>query len=151
MFDCGLVDLEYHGMRYTWSNNQLGGKYIKERLDRALGNLCFLENFPKSVIFNLEPIGSDHSPVIFYSTFNDRRTPKVFKFESFWIDHPGYHEFIENCWREGGRAWKGVVEDPISRLNHSRRCLIDWSKSNFPNSALLAASLVEELRVLLRG
>ena len=32
---CGLIDLGFHGAKYTWVNKQDEGYYIQERLDRA--------------------------------------------------------------------------------------------------------------------
>ncbi|XP_058186378.1 uncharacterized protein LOC131303505 [Rhododendron vialii] len=37
--DCELMDLEFKGSLYTWTNNQGGGANIRERLDRAVANI----------------------------------------------------------------------------------------------------------------
>ncbi|CAL5334717.1 unnamed protein product [Camellia sinensis] len=37
--DCGLMDLEFKGPPYPWSNNQVGAGNIHERLDRALATV----------------------------------------------------------------------------------------------------------------
>ncbi|KAI3908786.1 hypothetical protein MKW98_029336, partial [Papaver atlanticum] len=36
--NCGLIDIEDDGPRYTWTNKQLNQRNIQERLDRALVN-----------------------------------------------------------------------------------------------------------------
>ncbi|KAF7821820.1 putative AC transposase [Senna tora] len=33
---CSLMDLSFNGPRFTWSNKQIGGCHIKERIDRSL-------------------------------------------------------------------------------------------------------------------
>ncbi|XP_028101030.1 uncharacterized protein LOC114300341 [Camellia sinensis] len=37
--DYALMDLEFNGALYTWSNNQLGEDNIRERLDRAVATV----------------------------------------------------------------------------------------------------------------
>lgn len=55
IFDCGLVDLGYKGPIFTWRSGAL-----RERLDRALGNVRWQELFPSSSVVNLPLPSSDH-------------------------------------------------------------------------------------------
>ncbi|KAI9126130.1 hypothetical protein K1719_002551 [Acacia pycnantha] len=63
LYDCNLLDLEFKGSQFTWSNKRPGG-IVRERLDRALGNVKFREEFVKALVFHIEPIGSDHHALI---------------------------------------------------------------------------------------
>lgn len=36
--DCNLMDIPFHGVQYTWTNNKQGSQIIFERLDRAYCN-----------------------------------------------------------------------------------------------------------------
>ncbi|KAG5556475.1 hypothetical protein RHGRI_006921 [Rhododendron griersonianum] len=44
--DCSLLDLEFKGLNYTWSNNREGPANIRERIDRALANADWRVMFP---------------------------------------------------------------------------------------------------------
>lgn len=46
--DCRLADLGYHGLPYTWDNRQEGGRNVKARIDRALGDDKFMETLGES-------------------------------------------------------------------------------------------------------
>lgn len=46
--EANLIDLGYKGPKFTWSNRQMDGDHIKERLDRALGNLTWRELYDKA-------------------------------------------------------------------------------------------------------
>ncbi|KAI9071304.1 hypothetical protein K1719_046733 [Acacia pycnantha] len=57
--DCNLMDLEFKGSRFTWCNKRTRTT-VRERLDRALGNMEFRENFDHAMVFHIDPIGSHH-------------------------------------------------------------------------------------------
>ena len=47
---------------YTWFNRRENGM-IRERLDRAMVNLQWEEEYPSTQVLNLPTVGSDHSPI----------------------------------------------------------------------------------------
>ncbi|XP_070007321.1 uncharacterized protein LOC142165479 [Nicotiana tabacum] len=59
---CNLIDLEFKGCRYTWSNhrNRRHG-LILERLDRCLVNEAWLELYPLVMVL-VEEIGESSGP-----------------------------------------------------------------------------------------
>ncbi|XP_028797588.1 uncharacterized protein LOC114753090 [Neltuma alba] len=58
--DCELLDLGYQGSKFTRNNRRLGEEHVKERLDRAVANCEFRENFQNALVTIMDPIGSDH-------------------------------------------------------------------------------------------
>ncbi|XP_028785741.1 uncharacterized protein LOC114741653 [Neltuma alba] len=50
MSSCQLMDLDFKGMRFTWSNNRLEGANVKERLDRALCNGVWRNDCPNAQV-----------------------------------------------------------------------------------------------------
>ena len=54
---------------------------IKERIDRALVNLRWMEDFLRTQVFNLPIVWSDHALVLVDSEFRDLKVAKQFKFE----------------------------------------------------------------------
>lgn len=55
-----MVDLEFKGQVFTWSNGHSDSSLIKERLDRAMGNINFILEFPRALVFHVDFIESDH-------------------------------------------------------------------------------------------
>ena len=39
LIQCGLVDLDYHGNKFTWGNGKHGKTFVQERLDRACATI----------------------------------------------------------------------------------------------------------------
>jgi hypothetical protein len=44
--DCHLIDLGYSGYLFTWDNRREGSANVQARLDRAVGDIAFLQLFP---------------------------------------------------------------------------------------------------------
>jgi hypothetical protein len=62
---CELGDLGFVGDAFTWRNNShVAGKFIRERLDRAVANQAWRNRFPAFKVNNGDPRHSDHRPVI---------------------------------------------------------------------------------------
>lgn len=63
--DCGLMDLEFVGSKFTWQKNCVGGRLISCRPDRGLGDHNWRMTFPEGTIEHLWRRHSDHSPILF--------------------------------------------------------------------------------------
>ena len=62
MDDCLLSDLEFSGIRNTWTNFRDGGYRISEKLDRVLVNDAWIDAFPSArALFDSSNV-SYHSP-----------------------------------------------------------------------------------------
>jgi hypothetical protein len=88
--DCGLGDLGYSGDTFTWQNHSHTAEgYIKERLDRVVGNMDWQLKFPDYEVINGDPRHSDHRPVIL-QFHREHIGPTmhggadIFKFEASW-------------------------------------------------------------------
>lgn len=62
--NCGLVDLEYQGPKFTWRNNRAGNELVMERIDMAFANAKWWELYNEALVFVEAAIGSDHNPLI---------------------------------------------------------------------------------------
>lgn len=98
--DCQLIDLGFQGPKFKWCNRRIGENHVKERLDRAVANTEFLEEFHNSVVTHLEPVRSDHHLLIVDCDYKHSRVPRLFKFEAVWAEKEDFIEVVRRSWRE---------------------------------------------------
>lgn len=151
LFDCGFFDMGFQGQEFTWTNNQIGPHYIKERLDRVVCNQAFSDHFLKAQVFHLDPVGLDHCPVFLQLNYCDKRTSRVFKFEQGWIDHPDFFSKVADSWMDDVNPSVSSLDAFCEKLSRCRRMLSLWSKEAFPNSKKQIDSLTAELQVCMNG
>ncbi|KAH7857090.1 hypothetical protein Vadar_008917 [Vaccinium darrowii] len=96
--NCALLDLEFKGNAFTWTNNQVGDACVRERLDRAMANLEWHLKFLDAQVFHDAILGSDHCLLIVNCDVPLQKVPKYFKFESMWSTHPDCEEVIQSAW-----------------------------------------------------
>jgi endonuclease/exonuclease/phosphatase family metal-dependent hydrolase len=60
---CGLEDLGFTGPKFTWSNKQDDGQFVKDRLDRMVANNQWIDTYPVKRVEILSTCCSDHAPV----------------------------------------------------------------------------------------
>lgn len=80
--ECNLGDLGFKGSKFTWSNKQDSGSFVKERLDRALATPEWCGRFPNSLVEVLPVTTSDHKPLWLRFNSSFRLAPKLFRFEA---------------------------------------------------------------------
>ncbi|KAL6194550.1 hypothetical protein ACLB2K_035632 [Fragaria x ananassa] len=141
-----LIDIQFKGQKYTWSNNWPGGGLIKIRLERGIVNTKWLERWPDTSVFHFPKLGSDHCPLIFDTEPRLDRGPKSFKFEPSWVDYAECKEVISKAWDlpcdgTGAVQWVG-------KIDRCARDLSSWSKLKFSNNKKTINSHIEELQLL---
>ncbi|KAL0393384.1 UNVERIFIED_CONTAM: hypothetical protein Sradi_2561200 [Sesamum radiatum] len=88
LLDCGLQDAGFEGAQFTWSRNRLW-----QRLDRFLYSHIWLHSFPITRIQHLTRNVSDHCPLLFTASKENKKAPAPFRFQNMWTKH---HDF-RNC------------------------------------------------------
>lgn len=125
--DCGLMDLEFVGSKFTWQKNCVGGRLISHRPDRGLGDHNWRMTFPEGTIEHLSRRHSDHSPILLRcSNAIYDKSGRPFRFQAAWYMHEGYPTVVRNAWARG----RGVV--PQS-LFHVKEASILFNKETFGN------------------
>ncbi|OIT33861.1 hypothetical protein A4A49_52065 [Nicotiana attenuata] len=115
--NCGMMDLDFVGPKYTWCSNWEARRRIWKRLDR--------------VFINDEWIGSYHRPILIQCHDTNQQGPKYFKFLNFWTNQPSFLQVVEEVWRNhvnGNPLWR--LQQKLKML--SRR-LTQWSKEDIGN------------------
>lgn len=141
-----LIELPSKGQKFTWSNNWSNEGLIQIKLDRGVVNTKWLERWPESSVFNSPRLASDHCPLIFDSDPPFSRGPKLFKFESMWVDDPECKEVVETSWAIGSDV-VGAAQW-VSKSKTCSKMLSKWSKSKFSNSRLAIDKHMQELKML---
>lgn len=90
MFTCGLMDIGFNGHPFTWTNKRFGKAFICERLDRALANLEWNNQFPDAKLYHLTSYASDHSPILL--------DMKPFRYEIAWSTDNSFKQIMEKVW-----------------------------------------------------
>ena len=100
MDNCGLIDLGFHNLRYTWTNKSpCWQTTIKERLDRGLGNAEWATLFPSAEVHHLPRVKSDHCPILLSTDPRERKPPKPFRFEQMWLTDPTFPTLVDESWK----------------------------------------------------
>ena len=98
---CGMVDLGFHGPKFTWVNKREMGHYIQERLDRAFANCDWRGLYPEASVHHLARTHSDHCPVLLrLDAPYGVRLPRPFRFQPMWLSHPAFPDFVSDTWAE---------------------------------------------------
>ncbi|KAK4707383.1 hypothetical protein R3W88_033072 [Solanum pinnatisectum] len=94
---CGLIDLGYTGIPFTWCNQRAAQARVWKRLDRAMVNDKWLEVMPQTTVEHLSSVGSDHTPLLLEMIRKSDRHIKYFKFLHCWVDNDSFMETVQNC------------------------------------------------------
>ncbi|KAH7864841.1 hypothetical protein Vadar_034499 [Vaccinium darrowii] len=141
--DCGLVDLEFKGPRFTWRNNRSGENFIMERIDMVFANSKWRELYDKAMVFVEPAIGSDHNPLILNTDVPFNKVGKPFRFESFWVTEDGCKTVVEESWKRGQEG--PLMYSLCKKLRHCKDNLKSWSKDNFGDLRLKINHAKEQL------
>jgi len=131
---CGLKDLGFTGLPFTWCNMRFEGSLVWVRLDRALATADWILKFPSTRLHHLQGLSSDHKPLWLASddvNFRFHRPLKPFRFEAMWLKDDRCEEVVHSAWdlcREGDAVGKV--------LRKCEDCQIQlklWDKNSFGN------------------
>jgi hypothetical protein len=148
----GILEIPLKGRNFTWSNMQQAP--LLEQLDWCFTSLNWTIDFPNTLLLPLAKPTSDHLPCVVQI---GTKIPKanVFRFENFWVQHPGFLDVVEQAWNMEVRA---SASDSIivAKMKNLRRALKKWSKGLSKinslikncNDVMLILDKLEELRPL---
>ncbi|TYH06512.1 hypothetical protein ES288_A08G160800v1 [Gossypium darwinii] len=105
-----LQDLGFQGPSFTW---QRGGVF--EKLDRAIGNVAWCQDFPQFLPTHLTRIKSDHRSLL-VNTNSEFKLPKErpFRFLAGWAQYQDFSNIIKSHWH-----YKGDMYNTLDQLTTS--------------------------------
>ncbi|GAU19905.1 hypothetical protein TSUD_95100 [Trifolium subterraneum] len=128
--NCDLLDLGYHGDKFTWTNNQENDNHIKDRLDRFCASPSWISKFPRCTNYHLLNYSSDHNPILLvFGTnldFRDDSHAKTLikRFENIWIKDPGCLQIIQSIWNHNN-------VDTSTKLQSVMEKVYQWGSTTF--------------------
>jgi hypothetical protein len=133
--ECGLMDLGYSGLKFTWNNRQEGDDLVRVRLDRAVANGAFTDRFSGYQVENVITTSSDQLAVSINLTGiedSPRAVPvkQQFRFEAAWLRAPDYRDVMERAWEEG-RDGTCSLQSTFENLQRLSGSLKKWSATTF--------------------
>ena len=150
----GLLELPIKGRSFTWSNMQQIP--LLEQLDWFFTTSDYISHYPNTVVFPLAKTVSDHVPCVVSIDTNIPKS-KVFRFENFWVDMPGFMDRVRNSWEAPVFAEaSAVLTRKFKRLRSDLRA---WSKklsylkklTMDCNKVIIFFDQLEEVRPLVRA
>ncbi|KAF7835579.1 reverse transcriptase [Senna tora] len=94
----------------------------------------------------LDKVGLDHCQLLLCLDYNEARTPKYFKSELNWLEHPDLLNVISRVWKTLEDDCAVMPDFLMENLNDVREALIKWSKVELPNSAKQIDKLLRDLK-----
>ncbi|KAK1661182.1 hypothetical protein QYE76_049341 [Lolium multiflorum] len=144
--DCGLIDLGFSGLPYTWDNRQEGSANVKERIDRAFGNDGLLNLFQVVKVKHVSVVQSDHCMIQTELKKHVSHRPlgmRAFKYENVWQTHGDYDKVVVDLWQ---KALRGVgLEGFAKTLSSMQNGLSSWGTATFGDFKKKLSNLRREL------
>jgi hypothetical protein len=70
---------------------------LLEHLDWFFISANWVSDYPNTMLLPLAKTGSDHVPCVVTIGTNIPKF-KLFRFENYWMDLPGFNECVQNSW-----------------------------------------------------
>ncbi|XP_022040503.2 uncharacterized protein LOC110943055 [Helianthus annuus] len=93
-----LMDINAHGLQYTWNQKPKSGVGLLKKIDRIMGNVNFLDQFPSAYAMFHPFRVSDHTPCILKGLGSNVHRPRPFKFPNFIASKPEFKEAVQMEW-----------------------------------------------------
>lgn len=141
---CKIKAVASKGNAFTWDNKRENGANVRERIDRVMTNIEWIEYFPKCVVQHLPMIGSDHCPLIFQQEVKEKKAKRNFKFELIWSEEKECEDVVKESWplgKEGSYSFR-----LMKKLRICSKGLIQWSRKYFANNMKAIEKLKEKNR-----
>ncbi|XP_018460019.2 uncharacterized protein LOC108830945 [Raphanus sativus] len=124
-----IFDLSFRGCQFTWSNKSPTNPKSR-KLDRALVNEAWMDNFPNSLATFEPPGSSDHSPCLVTITDETPRRKIRFTFFSFFASHPDYGQLMKSAWSTPVTS-RFPMSSFYQKLRSAKNCCKGINKSKF--------------------
>ncbi|WOL08145.1 hypothetical protein Cni_G16897 [Canna indica] len=139
----GLLEAEFVGPRFTWTNNRSNEARIHARLDRALYNASWLSKNWEVKVRHLQKVDSDHGPILITCQKERRKwsMDKQFIVEHYWFENEMFTKLVKNNWNNTNSIEATIME----KQRRLAAVLSKWNKEEVGN---VEKNLKEDLEKL---
>ncbi|XP_074314257.1 uncharacterized protein LOC141649466 [Silene latifolia] len=125
---CHLFDLKANGAFFNWNNKHENGEKVYSRIDRALVNDEWINEYPDSVA-NFLPEGLfDHCPCLINFESQHPQMPKPFEYYNMWAPAKDFDSIVSRCWKtevQGAHMFRMVtklklLKGELKKLNREK-------------------------------
>lgn len=143
---CGLKDLGYSGLSYTWCNRRFDGVVVWVRSDRALATPDWMLKFPSVRLHHLPGFSSNHKLIWLCSDDVQSRffrPQRPFRFEATWLKYERCEEVVNEAWDMDSIGYPmGKV---LLKVNNCQNLLSTWNRKLFGNVCSMLIKKRKEL------
>ncbi|KAK8369881.1 hypothetical protein V6Z12_A01G139600 [Gossypium hirsutum] len=143
--DYGLNDLGYKGRWFKWERGRIFSTNIRERLDRGVVSIDWLNLFSNCKVEHLSHAFSDHCPILLDTIgkqrFDHAEGLKLFRFEASWCLENSFEKIIK-------RKWESLIGSVPSKLELLGRHLHQWDRARIREKKRGRFGLEEKLNKL---
>ncbi|XP_022040604.1 uncharacterized protein LOC110943156 [Helianthus annuus] len=93
-----VMDINQSGFHYTWNQKLKRGVGLLKKLDRVMGNMPFITEFPNAMAVFYPYRLSDHSPCVLTIKKAAATKRQPFKFANFLVHKPKFLNIVKNGW-----------------------------------------------------
>ena len=128
---CGLKDLGFSGLPWTYDNRKSGGRNVKVRLDRGVATRSWLNRLFDASVTHLTSPCSDHCPLLLRVVLEQGRSAGARQayYEIMWERDATPDERVQSAWSNG--VTHGDLGVVYSALNGVLSALKSWSACHF--------------------
>ncbi|KAA3467762.1 reverse transcriptase [Gossypium australe] len=142
--DCNLEDLGFKGRWFTWEQGRQKSTNIRERLDRGVATITWIDLFPRYQVNHLSHSFSDHCPILLDTMGMDStREPNSqnFRFEARWCLDSNFEALIRNWWLEA----EGTVPKRLEQMGSN---MLKWTRVRNRDNKKIPNALEDRLKRL---
>ncbi|KAF5481580.1 hypothetical protein F2P56_002220 [Juglans regia] len=146
--DSDVNEIPFDGDYFTWSDRREGSQFVKEKLDKALGNLSWFNSFADCSITTLSAQSSDHCPILLNIAPHlapDMKTQSSFQYEAKWDSRDDCASLIKQAWDTNPSQDSKLQETTIGLIKCKEQ-LQQWSRNTFKNQKKLITSKLNKLK-----
>lgn len=124
-----LWDLQHSGNSLSWRGTRYN-LFIQSRLDRAMLNCSWFEQFSAGRCEYLRFEGSDHRPIVVHFDVTCKKKRVLFRFDRRLKDKPEIRQLVSDQW------WENSTCSVLSKIGRIRDIIIKWTREQNLNSNL---------------
>lgn len=129
--DCGLTDMKWHGLSFTWSNKQKVDRKVYSKIDRVMVNDDWVKEFFAASTWFKAEIFSNHAFAIIHMALNRGVRHCTFRFCNTWALASHFNDIVRVGWSTP--AFGDKMHRVMYQLKQLKQPLLALSRQQFPD------------------